>query len=359
MKGIHYDSSLIREDRIAALPNDHIDRHPPTPTRLANPIAPNEPWLEVDTTYPDQIRERYRIVAGAPEWVIARMPGEDVALAEKELLDTVVTYFLDRHPEDFTREGDVVRCHLTGFAINVKEADPLVALALLATEDLTLMLPAETVQMEGGETQIYRLKTGNLVFANGWSLTSQFNRAAPADPEEHAAWLEEKQNSEAAARLGRSMREIHDPNVPHYMKHFADKADRFISNMPENRYFWRRNWSPSSKNVLFRHADSDELSSPDFTADFWHAAGYVRSEHETLVKLPQSKAVVFSIKTYIWPVKELLKHPAFMDALEQAFDNMPPLMFQYREESLPSFGEMLKTVRAGKPVRTQAPKLEA
>jgi hypothetical protein len=274
--------------------------------------------------------------------VIDRLPDDGIHAAELELRDMVVDYLLQTYPAYFQRDGNLLLSRLTGLAIDIGPhgSDPMMAVALLASEDMLLLLPEK---IAGGSRPPYMLKSGALLFPNNWSLRSHFNRPEPAgqDAPLREEWLAARQTSMRAARLGKSPHAIHDGHVSHYMQHFAERVELFFAKMEPGMRTWRRNWGPRMSDELFLHSDMLPEHLPAATAENWEKYGYLRSEHETFTKLPGSGAVVFSIKTYLWKLSELVKNPAALNALVVANDNLAPLMIEYRAESLPTFREFL------------------
>jgi hypothetical protein len=337
-----------RVDRDAGLAStlaaDHMVRFRVVPkTVMINQWQDDLDWIIIDETYPKQVARRLELLQQRQGMLIDRLPGAEVIAAERELRDTVVDYLFTRYPDYFRREGDVVLSLLTGLAIDVgpEGADPLVAVALLASEDMLILLP----QQHGPQgDSAYMLKAGALLFPNDWALRSHFNQPQPAAGEAVAreAWERAKQKSQKSARLGKTPYEIHDGHVSHYMEHFADRVDRFFSQMKPGMRAWRRNWGMRLTDELSLHSDLLPASLPKLTADNWERYGYLRSEHEAFIKLPRSGAVIFSIKTYLWKLSELVKNPVALEALHTANANLAPKMFEYREESLPTFREFLK-----------------
>lgn len=349
MSGIHgvvLNRADISADLVSGLRDDHMVRFAPPPkTVMINPQGPDDHWLVVDSTYPAQIQERLDLLTHKRDWVMARVPGDDVRAAENELRDTVVSYMTQTYPDYFQRRGDIVTSPLTGISVNVGAygADPLVAAMLLASEDLLVMAP------DGKDSKgstLYPLKAGVLAFPNGWCLTSQFNQPEPdlIHISARRAWREALAESREAARLGKTTYQIHNGHVPHFMENFATRVDIFFSNMPPSTMYWRRNWAPALSPNLFRHSDGYFPPSPEFTPDLWAERGLVRSEHETFYKLPVTQSVIFGIKTYLWPLSKMIAHPETAQALTTAFNNIEktPLMYEYRAQTLPSFGAYLR-----------------
>jgi hypothetical protein len=334
----------------STLATDHMLRFRAVPkTVMINQWQDDLDWVIIDETYTKQIARRLELLQERQRMLIDRLPVEEVAAAERELRDTVVDYLLTRYPRYFRREGDVVLSLLTGLAIDVgnQGADPLVAVALLASEDMLILLPSQHGTQGQGDSA-YMLKAGALLFPNDWALRSHFSQPRPCAEDGAAmdAWERAKKKSEKSARLGKTPYEIHEGHVSHYMEHFADRVDRFFSQMKPGMRAWRRNWGMRLTNEPCLHSDLLPALLPEPTADNWERYGYLRSEHEVFTKLPVSGAVIFSIKTYLWKLSELVKEPLALEALQTANANLAPKMFDYRQESLPTFREFLERYTA-------------
>ncbi len=335
---IDSDTGLAR-----TLANDHMERYRVVPkTVMINQWPQDLDWIIIDATYPQQIMRRFELLQQRSHMLIDRLPDEGVCSAERELRDAVVDYLFSRYPAYFRREGDVVLSLLTGIRIDVgtQGADPLVALALLASEDMLILLPQRHDSQGDGA---YMLKAGALLFPNDWSLRSHFSQPQPdsSDHEALQAWERARNRSRKSARLGKTPYEIHDGHVSHYMEHFASRVDMFFAQMKPGMRAWRRNWGMRLTDELCLHSDLPRASLPPPTADNWECYGYLRSEHEAFIKLPRSGAVIFTIKTYLWKLSELVKNPVALQALQTANANLAPKMFEYRQESLPTFREFL------------------
>jgi hypothetical protein len=341
--GIHTDRLAGDAGLARTLRSDDMERYSVVPkTVMINQWPDDLDWIIVDRSYPAQINRRHELLLTRRDMVIDRQPGKNIHAAELELRDMVVDYVLATYPHYFRREQDLVLSPLTGLAIDVgpNGADPLVAVALLASEDMLLLLP----ESRGPNAEnVFVLKSGALLFPNDWSLRSHFNQPEPSSAAARALekWRTARNKSLKAARLGKSPSEIHDGHVSHYMQHFASRVDVFFDRMEPGMRTWRRNWGGRLTDELFLHSDALPAGLPAFTSQNWAEYGYLRSEHETFTKLPNTKAVVFSIKTYLWKLSELVQNPVALEALLVASDNLAPTMFDYRADSLPTFREFL------------------
>lgn len=344
MQGVYTDKIARDAELAKTLSSDHMERYRAVPrTVMINQWQDDLAWIIVDDTYPGQIARRLELLRERQFMLIDRIEDATVQAAERELLAAMVDYLLSRYPEYFRREGELLLSPLTGLAIDVgpQGADPLVAIALLASEDMLILLP----NRHGPQgDSAYMLKAGALLFPNDWALRSHFSLPRPDenDAASLAAWERAKQKSMKAARLGKTPYEIHDGHVAHYMENFASRVDMFFSQMKPGMRTWRRNWGMRLSDELCLHSDALPESLPESTADNWERYGYLRSEHEVFIKLPESGAVVFSIKTYMWKLSELVKNPGALQALLTANANLAPTMFEYRKESLPAFREFLQ-----------------
>jgi hypothetical protein len=109
-----------------------------------------------------------------------------------------------------------------------------------------------------------------------------------------------------ADKLGKPLAGVHD-RVPGYP---ADQADRFLDRLEPGRAVWRRN--------LLVHRDG-ELHAPEPSpaavpvGDWW-----LRSERQTLRRLPATGAVLFTIRTDTAPLADLdaTTRAALADRLE-------------------------------------------
>lgn len=344
LRGVYTDKIVKDAELATTLPHDHMERYRAVPrTVMINQWQDDLAWIIVDETYPGQIARRLELLQERQAMLIDHIEEAAVQAAERELLDEMVDYLLSRYPDYFSREGNLVFSPLTGLAIDVGQqgAEPLVALALLASEDLLILLP----NRHGPQgDSAYMLKAGALLFPNDWALRSHFSLPRPEQNEAAAlaAWEEARRKSTKAARLGKTPYEIHDGHVAHYMENFASRVDMFFSQMKPGMRTWRRNWGMRLTDELCLHSDMAHPPLPDATADNWEWYGYLRSEHEVFIKLPKSGAVIFSIKTYMWKLSELIKNPVALQALLAADANLAPTMFEYRKDSLPTFREFLR-----------------
>ena len=212
-------------------------------------------WLLPDEQRPQEMAERHRLLRDRHGDVVGTLPGTEAAGAEA--LALVRRWELNFHPE----------------MANVPVAEtvhPLEAAARRTQEDLVLMVP----HRDG-----YNLDAAVLCFPSHWRL---------------------------AEKLGGSALAIHGP-VPGYQADLAEKVDRFLDRLRPGVLVARRNWSVHDNPALFapfRPPDPRPAVVDEISGRFW-----LRSERQTLRRLPETGAVLFTIRVQQVPFSRLGEHP--------------------------------------------------
>lgn len=159
---------------------------------------------------------------------------------------------------------DVVSASLPGSEAAAAEAAQLIgagnleAAALLVQEDLCVLV-------RRGES--WCLDAGVVCFPSMWSLRS---------------------------KLGCPIAEVHAP-VPSYAEELAERVDRFLDRL--DRPVWRRNWLIHDSPDLHLPEPPPHLAEPSVPDELW-----LRSERQTLRRLPATGAALFTIRTQQVPL---------------------------------------------------------
>ena len=237
----------ILQDRLPHLP--WLD---PRTARLPG-ILPVEgqDWLRIDEAYAPQMALRDRLILAQPAVVHALMPK--ARPAADELYATVLDWL--RGAPGFTvGTDDVLRPDGTRVALDPDQ--PLLTLGRLVQEDLYLM------ERVGDE---YQLTGAILCFPASWTL---------------------------AQKIGRPMTGIHDP-VPVYDADIARRVARLFDAIRPEQALWRMNYLTYDDFVLHQpRAEGEKRPRPTDHV-------FIRCERQCLSRLPVSRAVVFSIHTYV------------------------------------------------------------
>lgn len=237
----------ILQDRLPHLP--WIDPR----TRRLPGILPVEgqDWLRLDEAYAPQMALRDRLIAAQPDVVHALLPQARVAADE---LYAAVLDWLRTAPGFTFGQGTITRPD--GVTVLLDPDHPLLTLGRLVQEDLCLM------EREGEE---FVLTGGILCFPASWSL---------------------------AQKLGRPLTGIHDP-VPVYDADIAKRVARLFDAIRPDQPLWRMNYLTYDDFVLHQPRREGEKR-PQPTDHV-----FIRCERQCLLRLPVTRAVVFTIHTYV------------------------------------------------------------
>lgn len=225
-------------------------RHKPLPG-----IAPLDPadWIIMDDAHAAQMAERARLLAERRDTVLAM----DAAArpAALELLDAVLTVLKTR-ADHMVGAGQVRRPD--GVDIAIDRDDPMGTLGHLVQQDLCLM-------EKRGEEHV--LTAAVLCFPASWTLEEKFLRPLTG---------------------------IHVP-VDSYDDQMARRVQRLFDGVQVGRPLWRFNalWyvDPGLHQPRRENDRRPERGAQE--------ANYLRTERQSILRLPQTGAVVFGIHTSV------------------------------------------------------------
>ncbi len=210
------------------------------------------PWLLVDDRYAAQMALRDRLLAEAPQAVLART--DRAGDAEQDLFDQV----LNNLPDGFELRGDAV-VRPDGVTVQLDRANPMATLGRIVQEDLCLM------RKEHGE-DAHSLISAVLCFPARWNVHD---------------------------KIGRPLVPIHAP-VAEYDGDVARRVQRLFDGIQIGRPIWRYNKLWDQDPAL--HQPKPVTERPKRVRE---TAPFMRSERQCLVRLPQTNAILFSIHTYV------------------------------------------------------------
>jgi hypothetical protein len=95
---------------------------------------------------------------------------------------------------------------------------------------------------------------------------------------------------------------------------------RVESPVQRNNYFMQ-----TDKTIFQQEPFADSLPHPPKVGDI-----HIRHERQTLRRLPRSGAVMFMVRTYLTPVKDLQEERDNLFALREAVEAWPPGMARYK-----------------------------
>ena len=217
-----------------------------------SPLDPDQ-WLMIDDAYAAQMALRQELITTKRDQVIAIDPA--AMPAAQELLGQVVDYFTRtgamQHVDGVVQTPD-------GRQVPVAYDDPMGCMGQIAQNDFVIM-------EQRGEEHV--LTAAVLCFPASWLLAEKFMRGLVG---------------------------IHDPVDP-YDDQIAKRVQRLFDGIQVDRPLWRFN--------ALRYADPTLFQPRSMYArrpgEERHVARYLRSERQTLIRLPKTCAVVFGIHTFV------------------------------------------------------------
>jgi hypothetical protein len=258
-------------------------------------------WFELDDRYPAEMAERRRLLATMHGDVFAATPVSDAARGEA--LDLIAGALVLHHPDWFSRDGGVVRNHLTGETWDPGALDPLEVAGRLVQEDLCLI-------QHGEDGPVFT--AGVLCFPSRWRLLD---------------------------KIGKPLLAVHGP-VPLYAERLGRAVDRFMRNLKPGHIASRLNWSLLDDPALFQPDGKWRVDGgSDVTAVNAGRLVFLRVERQTLRRLPVSGAVLFGIRVHVYPLDRLIDQADRAADLAAAVRALPAAVQHYK--SLLPFREAL------------------
>jgi hypothetical protein len=123
-------------------------------------------------------------------------------------------------------------------------------------------------------------------------------------------------------KLGLPVTAVHAP-VPAYDVELADRVDRFLDRL--DRPAWRRNWLVHDSPELHLPEPPPAHDSPAVPDDLW-----LRSERQTMRRLPRTGGILFTIRTQQVPFAVLAERPDIADRMAEALRRWPQELVGYR-----------------------------
>lgn len=257
-------------------------------------LAPEEPWLELDEDLERDLRTKYDLLRDRRDQVFVELP--ESRSSQRETLAIVVGTLLARHPELYSIAGPRLRVHATEEVIDLDDParSPLESASRCIQEDLVVMQERPL----------------------GWCLTA----ASVCFP---TRW-------DLPTKLGRPMGSIHEL-VPGYREQLDGSSNRFFDGVKPGIVYRRGNWSLLDDPTLFQpirrhHSESNvTLDASNAGQQVW-----LRVEHQTVQRLPETGAILFTIRIHRTRLDAVAREPDAALSLIGAIDTMHPKMQLYK-----------------------------
>lgn len=202
-------------------------------------------WLTVDARREDELAQKRRLLAERRDLVMAI--SDDAFDACVEVRDLIA---------EWLHAGADSTLH------------PLEAAALLVQDDLAVL---QRIDDE------WILTAGVVCFPSHWNI---------------------------AEKRGLPLALVHAP-VAHYDRELRDKVDRFHDRLTADRPVWRRNWFIAPTPGLHLPAYGVDMTIPKVVQPDGSPL-FIRSERQTLRRLPRTDAILFTIRVQVAPLGVLL-----------------------------------------------------
>lgn len=252
-------------------------------------------WIEIGDNYAADLARKQEVRERHGDTVFVARP--DALDACTEVLDALVEHLVARWPDDFSRSGgDVVNRRTAERLVLTGERHPLDVASRLVQEDLIVMVPAA----DGDHAGELVFAAGSVCFPNRWDLPS---------------------------KLGRPLAAVHAP-VSRLNDELGDPIARFLDRLTPARSFWRLGWGVIDTDDLYQPLDGTAAPRPGrLTLDDLH----VRVERETLRRFPRTGCVLFTIRTYLRPLREVAADAAQFGRLAELLASMPDDVAGYKQ----------------------------
>lgn len=122
-------------------------------------------------------------------------------------------------------------------------------------------------------------------------------------------------------KIGRSINVIHDP-VPGYREQLSQRVNRLLEGIKPGKPVHRFNWSIQHGNELFWREDLNKKS--ELAEKYW------RVERQTLLRLPETRAIVFGIRIFLHSFRQMRQYSEFNHTIDTVVDTLPAEQKHYK-----------------------------
>ncbi|CEJ86152.1 hypothetical protein VHEMI04024 [[Torrubiella] hemipterigena] len=265
-------------------------------------VAPID-WIELDNQFPKFHADKAARIIERGEQCIKT--HEEAFSAAVELLEELTEYLPARYPSLYQKTATGIRNLWSGESFNIQgrllQEDPMVICSRLVQDDLALM-----IEQPDGQ---YRLLAGSILLAGFWRLSDKF---------------------------GMTLSDIHTSgHVPHFHEKLEGGMLKFFQRLKCDKFYARNNYFIQvDESLPWSYSIGDE----DSPALSWSTAEknkaiehhWFRSERQTLRRLPKTKAICFTIRTYFHPITDIVKEDHVPGRLASAVRSWDDWVAEYK-----------------------------
>ncbi|KAM0159902.1 hypothetical protein ACHAPC_004974 [Botrytis cinerea] len=265
----------------------------------------------MDRTYLDRLTVRTNVIREHTPTVVQALPSSYAAVQELYTY-LIAKYLPTRFPTIYSLHPTSLLNKATGHHIPLAPSSPIEALRILGTNiDTDFLLLVTSPDGDG-----YILGGFIACFPSGF---------------------------DTQALLGKKIRDIHKP-VPKYKEKLETSMYRSFDRLEVGKIIKRVNWSITTHSRLFTATgnhlyEGEEMKEEEFDIEDTN----LRCERQLVHRLPETKALVFSLKTYLTPITQI-KEEGLGEQLAEAVDGLKkgnvPEIHRYKKSGV--WGEKVK-----------------
>jgi len=265
-------------------------------------IRPSE-WLLLDRDYEVLMRDKRAQFASAPDRFYKTLAGS--LPAQRELHAMVVSHLVTEHAAVFSLNHGTLTCGTDRCSWNLTDAsvEPLWQLSDFVQEDFMLL--------EDVDSRLTITAASNAYSSSGRLVKS----------------------------VGRDVHWAHEP-VPTLTSRLGSRIDRILASVHDDAPCARYNWQLTPLRSVFFPSDPHAANQSALNAvstqlredpSLVPSLLYLRVERQTLRRLPETRAIAFSIHTYSDPLSSLIPDAVSRTALRELLASYPQERLEYNE----------------------------
>lgn len=245
-------------------------------------------WIETDSDLEIYLDEKERLLGDHRPDIFVEMEGS--LAAQRESLALITAHLTNDHAETYSLREDQMEFGPRRVSLN-DETSPLMTAGSLIADDLVIL-----ENRDGG----WRITAGYVAFPSSWSLKE---------------------------KAGLTISEVHAP-VPAFGDGSRNDTmvRRIFDNLQPGRIIERFNWSLYPDGRLYCPIGKSTSVSPAFDP----ADSFIRVERQTLRKLPETGALLFTIRIYRNPIAAVTARPELAEQLAGQFAALTPEQLAYK-----------------------------
>lgn len=239
-------------------------------------------WLQIDTDFAAFHAHKQNVLTEFTDRVYQSLPESQAA--QEQFARFLLQILREHHAADYSMDNSILTHRNTGLCWETGDQS-LSQCSRWIQEDICLLEP------KGAD---YILTAASVCSPSNWKLES---------------------------KIGRTLDAIHAP-VPGYEDILAARVNRLLAGIKPGKSLLRFNWSLQGGNEL--------LWRQDYAANQSSSELYWRVERQSLLRIPGSAIIVFSIRIYLHSVQQLLVYPEFRNKLRAILARLPADQMTYK-----------------------------